>query len=67
MFNDVFSDYAFFERMYKNALYYELKENVFKIETPKRIKVNYKEIEVVDYSAPIVVDGKEVLELTAAK
>jgi hypothetical protein len=47
-----------FERVYKNALYYELKENVFKIETPKRIKVNYKEIEVVDYSAPIVVDGK---------
>jgi hypothetical protein len=29
-------------------------------------KVNYKGIEVVDYSAPIVVDGK-VLELTAAK
>jgi hypothetical protein len=25
----------FFERVYKNALYYELKENVFKIETPK--------------------------------
>jgi hypothetical protein len=24
-----------FERVYKNALYYELKENVFKIETPK--------------------------------
>jgi hypothetical protein len=63
MFNDVYSDYAFFERVYKNALYYELKENVFKIETP-RIKVNYK-IEVVDYSAPIVVDGKSFR--TAAK
>jgi hypothetical protein len=49
--------------VYKNALYYELKENVFKIETP-RIKVNYK-IEVVDYSAPIVVDGKSFR--TAAK
>jgi hypothetical protein len=31
----------------------------------KKIKVNYKEIEVDDYSAPIVVDGK-VLELKAA-
>jgi hypothetical protein len=25
----------FFERMYQNVLYYELKENVFKIETLK--------------------------------
>jgi hypothetical protein len=26
-----------FERVYQNALYYELKENVFKIETLKKI------------------------------
>jgi hypothetical protein len=28
-----------FERVYKNALYYELKENVFKIETLKKFKL----------------------------
>jgi hypothetical protein len=29
---------CFFERMYQNVLYYELKENVFKIETLKKFK-----------------------------
>ena len=34
--------YGFLERVYQNALYYELKENGFKVEAQKKIKVFYK-------------------------
>ena len=51
--------------MYQNALYYELKANGFHVEAQKKIKVYYKEIEVGDYFADIIVNDLVILELKA--
>ncbi len=67
IFYDVYNElgYGFLERVYQNALYYELKENGFKVEAQKKIKVYYKEIEVGDYIADIIVNDLVILELKA--
>jgi GxxExxY protein len=57
--------YGFLEKVYQNALYYELKENGFKVEAQKRIKVYYKEILVGEYVADIIVNDLVILELKA--
>ena len=57
--------YGFLERVYQNALYYELKANGFQVEAQKRIKVYYKEIEVGDYFADIIVNDLVILEFKA--
>ena len=51
IFFEVYNElgYGFLERVYQNALYYELKANGFHVEAQKKIKVYYKEIEVGDY------------------
>lgn len=67
IFYDVYNElgYGFLERVYQNALFYELKENGFKVEVQKKIKVFYKEIEVGDYIADIIVNDLIILELKA--
>ena len=67
VFYDVYNElgYGFLERVYQNSLYYELKSNGFKVETQKRIKVYYKEIEVGKYIADIIVNDFIILELKA--
>ena len=67
IFYDVYNElgYGFLERVYQNALYYELKENGFRVEAQKKIKVFYKEIEVGDYIADIIVNDLIILELKA--
>lgn len=67
VFYDVYNElsYGFLERVYQNSLYYELKSNGFKVETQKRIKVYYKEIEVGEYIADIIVNDFVILELKA--
>lgn len=67
VFYDVYNElgYGFLERVYQNSLYYELKSSGFKVETQKRIKVYYKEIEVGDYIADIIVNDFVILELKA--
>lgn len=67
IFYDVYNElgYGFLERVYQNALFYELKENGFKVEAQKKIKVFYKEIEVGDYIADIIVNDLIILELKA--
>jgi GxxExxY protein len=57
--------YGFLERVYQNALYYELKENGFTVEAQKRIKVYYKQIEIGEYFADIIVNDLIILELKA--
>jgi GxxExxY protein len=66
-FFDVYNElgYGFLARVYQNALYYELKSNGFQVEAQKRIKVYYKEIEVGDYFADIIVNDLVILELKA--
>jgi GxxExxY protein len=67
VFFDVYNElgYGFLERVYQNSLFYELKLNGFKVETQKKIKVYYKNIEVGAYIADIVVNDLVILELKA--
>ena len=67
IFFDVYNElgYGFLERVYQNALYFELNANGFDVEAQKRIKVYYKEIEVGDYYADIIVNDLVILELKA--
>ena len=67
IFFDVYNDlgYGFLKRVYQNALYFELKANGFHVEAQKKIKVYYKEIEVGDYYADIIVNDLVILELKA--
>ncbi|MEL1245830.1 GxxExxY protein [Flavobacterium sp. DGU11] len=68
-FYDVYNElgYGFLERVYQNALFFELQTRGFKVEAQKRISVYYKEILVGDYIADIVVNDKVILELKACE
>jgi len=67
LFYEVYNElgYGFLERVYHNALYHELKANGFNVESQKKIKVYYKEIEVGEYFADIIVNDLVILELKA--
>lgn len=43
LFYEVYNElgYGFLERVYQNAMYYELKSNGYKVEAQKRIIVEY--------------------------
>jgi GxxExxY protein len=57
--------FGFLERVYQNALVFELKDKGFQIEVNKKIKVYYKGFEVGFYIADILVNEVVVLELKA--
>jgi GxxExxY protein len=67
IFYDVYNilGYGFLERVYQNSLFYELKASGFKVEAQKKIKVYYKNIDVGDYIADIIVNDIVILELKA--
>ena len=69
VFYNVYNElgYGFLERVYQNALFFELKAQGFKVEAQKRIKVYYKEHEVGDYIADIMVNDTVILELKACE
>lgn len=66
-FYDVYNElgYGFLERVYQNALFIELKSRGFNVEAQKKITVYYKNIEVGDYFADIIVNNSVILELKA--
>jgi GxxExxY protein len=66
-FYDVYNElgYGFLERVYQNALFFELKTRGFNVEAQKRIVVYYKEVPVGDYIADIIVNDTVILELKA--
>lgn len=68
-FYDVYNElgYGFLERVYQNALFFELQSRGFNVEAQKRISVYYKEIMVGDYIADIVVNETVILELKACE
>lgn len=68
-FYDVYNElgYGFLERVYKNALYKELKKRGFNCSTEHHIPVYYKGEMVGDFYADIIIDDKIVLELKAVK
>ncbi|MCL9770994.1 GxxExxY protein [Flavobacterium sp. HXWNR69] len=65
LFYEVYNElgYGFLEKVYQNALYNELKNNGFEVESQKQIKVYYKNIEVGEYYADLIVNDKVILEL----
>jgi GxxExxY protein len=59
--------YGFLEKVYENALYMELLNDGFSCERQKQIMVYYKDEEVGEYYADILVDNEIILELKAAE
>lgn len=69
LFYEVYNElgYGFLERVYQNAMYYELKANGYKVEAQKKIIVQYKDIIVGEYFADLIVDNCVILELKAVE
>jgi GxxExxY protein len=59
--------YGFLEKVYENALFIELKTLGLNVEKQKRVKVFYKEFEVGDYFADLIVNEQVIIELKAAE
>ena len=57
--------YGFLEKVYENALFYELKKQGLVCEKQKPIKVYYDEIQVGEYYADIIVNECIIIELKA--
>ena len=69
LFYEVYNElgHGFLEKVYQNALYTELKINGFDVESQKQIKVYYKNVEVGEYYADLIVNDKLILELKATE
>ena len=67
-FYEVYNElgYGFLEKVYQNALFFELKNKGYKVEAQKKISVYYKGVEVGEFYADIVVEDLVILELKAA-
>lgn len=59
--------FGFLEKVYENALKYELESMHLKVEKQKPIDVYYREIKVGEYFADLMVENKVILELKAAE
>ncbi|MEO8665457.1 MAG: GxxExxY protein [Ignavibacteria bacterium] len=55
--------YGFLERIYKNAMHYELNSSGIMCESEKQIKVFYKGNLMGDYYSDLIVDNKVIVEL----
>lgn len=66
-FYDVYNElgYGFLEKVYQNALYYELLERGFKVVPKPKVNVFYKEKIVGTYEPDLLVEDKITLELKA--
>ncbi|MXN90540.1 GxxExxY protein [Flavobacterium sp. Sd200] len=66
-FYDVYNElgYGFLERVYQNAMFYELKSRGLEVEAQRKITVYYKDLPVGDYFADIIVNDVVILELKA--
>ena len=59
--------YGFLEKVYENALLYELRNQGLDCDKQKPIKVYYEQIQVGEYYADIIVNECIILELKAAE
>lgn len=59
--------FGFLERVYQNAMYYELQSQGLLCEAEKPVKVYYKNLTVGDYRADIILENKIIIELKAAQ
>ena len=58
---------GFLEKVYENALAYELMKHGLHVEQQRPIPVYYDQVSVGEYLADIVVEGSVLVELKAAK
>ena len=59
--------FGFLEKVYENALYIELISLGLTVERQKPIKVRYKDRQVGDYYADLIVEDLVIIELKAAE
>ncbi|TRX01896.1 GxxExxY protein [Flavobacterium gawalongense] len=59
--------YGFLEKVYQNAMYFELKSQGFKVEAQKQIKVYYKSQLVREYFADLIIEDSITVELKACE
>ena len=59
--------YGFLEKVYQNAMYFELKSLGYKVEAQKQIKVYYKKQLVGEYYSDLLVEDKVIIELKATE
>jgi GxxExxY protein len=66
---DVYNElgYGFLEKVYQNALFLELRNRGFYVEAQKQIKVYYKETQVGEYYADLIINECVILELKATE
>jgi GxxExxY protein len=69
VYYDVYNQlgYGFLEKVYQNALYFELKSKGYKVEAQKQIKVYFKNQLVGEYYADLLIEDKIILELKACE
>ena len=68
-YHDVYNNlgYGFLEKVYHNALLFELKEQGLQVESQKPIKVYYKEKLVGEYFADLIINESVIVELKASE
>ena len=59
--------FGFLEKVYENALKYELEKMRFKVDKQKPITVYYNDLTVGEYFADLIVENKVIIELKAAE
>ncbi|TRX40498.1 GxxExxY protein [Flavobacterium restrictum] len=59
--------YGFLEKVYQNAMYFQLKSLGYRVEAQKQIKVYYKKQLVGEYYSDLLVEEKVIVELKATE
>ena len=59
--------YGFLEKVYQNAMYFELKSLGYKVEAQKQIRVYYKKQLVGEYYSDLLVEDKVIVELKSTE
>jgi len=59
--------YGFLEKIYQNAMYFELKSLGYKVEAQKPIKVYFKNQLIGEYYADLLIEDKVIVELKACE
>ena len=68
-FYEVYNElgYGFLEKVYQNALFFELRDRGFQVVLQRRCPVFYKGKEVGEYYTDIIVNNLVILELKACE
>ena len=59
--------YGFLEKVYQNAMYFELKSLGYKVQAKKQIKLYYKKQLVGEYYSDLLVEDKVIVELKSTE